>query len=98
MISLHELYGRGGDVEKAVMDFGHLHTGPTGGEVDWNLAERHWTRLVDRILRNAGPAPHSTPRQLLRRAENAGVTFLLTLAITAGYRCPICCTTAADPG
>ncbi|MFF1399362.1 hypothetical protein ACFVZD_36885 [Streptomyces sp. NPDC058287] len=93
MISLHDAYNQGPEaVREAIRAFGALHplaSGTSGTEPDWATAERHFTHLIEVIMREAIPAQDDA-KAIVRRAENEALQLLLALAPVGGYRCPIC--------
>ncbi|MFE1989595.1 hypothetical protein [Streptomyces mirabilis] len=92
MITLHEVYEQGSEaVREAVRAFGARHPlarAAAEAEPDWKTAEKHFTHLIEEIMRMA--ALGQPPAGTVRRAENEAVQFLLTLSTVPNYRCPIC--------
>ncbi|MEU5958774.1 hypothetical protein [Streptomyces sp. NPDC047525] len=94
MITLHEVYEQGSDtVKAAVTAFGARHPlrrgdGPNP-EPDWKWAEKHFTYLIESIMGPAAP-PQFGDTDIVRRAENEAIGFLLAVNTQRNYRCPIC--------
>ncbi|MFI2764287.1 hypothetical protein ACH5A3_36460 [Streptomyces echinatus] len=92
MITLHEVYEQGSDdVKAAVRSFGarHLIPGVAPDEPDWKRAEQHFTYLIEVIMGAAAPLPAGTT-DIVRRAEQEAIGFLLAVDLHTDYRCPIC--------
>lgn len=93
MITLHEVHEQGSEaVKAAVLAFGASH--PVDGvepdaEPNWKWAEKHFTYLIEVIMGTATP-PQTGATGAVRRAENAAISFLLTVTNLPNYRCPIC--------
>jgi hypothetical protein len=97
VITLHDVYEEGSDaVKEAVAAFGIRHPvnpDDPDSEANWRVAELHFTRIIETIMRSAAPHPvyGSTDDGPVHRAENAAVGFLLAVNTTEpDYRCPIC--------
>ncbi|WP_425246443.1 hypothetical protein [Streptomyces sp. NEAU-NA10] len=94
MITLHELFERGGETAAAALTFGGLHPDPDDGVpqqpvIDWKAAEQHFRQLQILIMADPKAPPGAGPREQERRAENAATDCLLYIN-AAGGRCPIC--------
>lgn len=86
MITLHALYETGSaEVKAAVLAFGERHRqGPSGMQPDWDLAQKHFTRIGEILMGQTAPGITTN-----MRTQHAAVGFLL--AITQPHmRCPVC--------
>ena len=55
---------------------------------DWLLAERHWIRIVSRVLETDAIAPNATGDEALYQAVHASVALLDRTDLRD--RCPLC--------
>ncbi|MGW6903400.1 DUF6313 family protein [Streptomyces sp. NPDC054940] len=82
---LSEIHECGGPSAEFVQHFAaKWHDG------DWETAEDHWQRIVNRLLRGRemeGLKPHDALRTAEQEAQNFGLALLLSPSPT---RCPMC--------
>jgi len=55
---------------------------------DWDRAQAHWERIVERVLDTDAVAPHATGRRAMQQAVRASVVLLARSDLRG--RCPVC--------